>query len=612
MAGWSWRRGEAAVAPQAGRELRCVPLLCCPFSPLHPLSFRLAPCPLPTGAGPVVAVYVRSAVGQAVWRRRQPHPLAQRLAPQRPGGGCVGQGRGGRGGGGLLRRCPTQSPSSDSYAQLQHQPCALPMRLRFKTSSSAPPPRRFLRRRRHPEAAVPPGHLPRLPGLGRARIPAGVCRRRRHRGGWVREGMGKQEAPAQPCRRARATLSSFPLPPPSPPLTRPLLTTCVGAPPSSWPATHQTTCTSRRWAGDAWVGLKGRAAAQVRVAASAAGARTQHLCQLSSDHMFPVPSTICPDRRARRGPQHVGQVGAGRGKGGKLAACRGHSGAAPVLILLFLLPTRPHPPNQLTPTNPHPHPTPHQARGGHQQPPRLHMGRQQARLRRRRRRRQRPRRHLPPLHRLRPCLCRRLPGPRTAPVRLCLQGGWEVGGGALSSCTRPPPRASCTSKHPPLPCPVPPPPLLQYEGKYSASQPGPTYVYPSTQFEDDLAFAVGGWPGQQRGKCGGVAALNLPPDGAPTPDLALTSSAPSPPLPLPHRPPGCTAPPGSPRTWRPPAPTSSARRWGGGRGVAREAGGEGRGSHAVLRAQTHPPPPPAPPPPPPPPPPPRSTPATTL
>ncbi|KAL4451254.1 hypothetical protein ABPG77_009326 [Micractinium sp. CCAP 211/92] len=29
-----------------------------------------------------------------------------------------------------------------------------------------------------------------------------------------------------------------------------------------------------------------------------------------------------------------------------------------------------------------------------------------------------------------------------------------------------------------------------YEGKYSASQPGPTYVYPSTQFEDDLAFAA--------------------------------------------------------------------------------------------------------------------------
>ena len=150
------------------------------------------------------------------------------------------------------------------------------------------------------------------------------------------------------------------------------------------------------------------------------------------------------------------------------------------------------------------------------------------------------------------------------------------------------------------PLPRPPPPLLQYEGKYSASQPGPTYVYPSTQFEDDLAFAVGGWPGQQRGKCGGVAALNLPPDGAPTPDLALTSSAPSPPLPLPHRPPGCTAPPGSPRTWRPPAPTSSARRWGGGRGVAREAGGEGRGSHAVccapkLTRRRRPPPPPPPP-----------------
>ncbi|PSC71377.1 Endoglucanase A [Micractinium conductrix] len=30
----------------------------------------------------------------------------------------------------------------------------------------------------------------------------------------------------------------------------------------------------------------------------------------------------------------------------------------------------------------------------------------------------------------------------------------------------------------------------KYEGKYSASQPGPTYVYPSTQFEDDLAFAA--------------------------------------------------------------------------------------------------------------------------
>lgn len=29
-----------------------------------------------------------------------------------------------------------------------------------------------------------------------------------------------------------------------------------------------------------------------------------------------------------------------------------------------------------------------------------------------------------------------------------------------------------------------------HEGKYSASQPGPTYVYPSTQFEDDLAFAA--------------------------------------------------------------------------------------------------------------------------
>ena len=47
----------------------------------------------------------------------------------------------------------------------------------------SPNPRRLLRRRRPPEAQLPAGHLPRLPGLGRPRLPAGLRRRRRHAGG---------------------------------------------------------------------------------------------------------------------------------------------------------------------------------------------------------------------------------------------------------------------------------------------------------------------------------------------------------------------------------------------------------------------------------------------
>jgi hypothetical protein len=103
--------------------------------------------------------------------------------------------------------------------------------------------------------------------------------------------------------------------------------------------------------------------------------------------------------------------------------------------------------------------------------------------------------------------------------------------------------------HGPLPC-------LQFEGKYSSSLPAPTYVYPSYNFEDDLAYAVSG---DAAWGCRTLAHL-MKRDQLPLSQVPPSFDCACPFCLFPARPLGCTVPPRSLLTSPQLAATSSAGR----------------------------------------------------